>query len=132
MLEIIEDWQQLSSKSRANNLPIIVMIDQEDCPFCRRVEGEFFAAIFASGEFDDQALFGKMSINAGDSVIDQDGRTVLVESFLADLNTNFTPTILFLDADKTELTKKMVGLSTPDFYGFYLERAIKKSIKALS
>lgn len=131
-MEIIKDWQQLSEQSRANRLPIIVMIDQEDCPFCRRVEGEFFAAIFAGGEFDDKALFGKMSINAGDSVVDQNGKSVMVESFLADLNTNFTPTILFLDADKTELTKKMVGLSTPDFYGFYLERAIKRSIVAMS
>ncbi len=131
-MEIIKDWQQIATQSRDNKWPIVVMIDQEDCPFCRRVEGEFFAAIFASGEFRDRALFGKMSINAGDSVLDQDGRPVLVESFLSDLNTNFTPTILFLDADKTELTEKMVGLSTPDFYGFYLERAIKKSINALS
>jgi len=131
-LETIKNWQELAEQSKRDRMPIIVMIDQEDCPFCRRGEGEFFAAIFAGGEFDNRALFGKMSINAGDSIINLEGRSESVESFLADLNTHFTPTILFLDANKTELTKKMVGLSTPDFYGFYLERGIKQSIAALA
>lgn len=130
-MEKIKNWSQISAHLRQQNIPVVVLIDQEDCPYCRRVEGEFIAGIEASGELAGRVIFGKISIDAGETIVDQKGNTVSTRDFLAGLNTSFTPTILFLDGDKNELVEKMIGLSTPDFYGFYLEQSIKKAIKTL-
>ena len=130
-MEKIKNWSQISAHLRQQNIPVVVLIDQEDCPYCRRVEGEFIAGIEASGELAGRVIFGKISIDAGETIVDQKGNIVSTRDFLDGLNTSFTPTILFLDGDKNELVEKMIGLSTPDYYGFYLEQSIKKAIKTL-
>lgn len=130
-MEKIHSWKAVSAHSRENNIPVVVMVDQEDCPYCRRVEGEFFAALLAGGELEDKVVFGKISIDSGETIVDQMGDSVSTRDFLAELNTNFTPTVLFLDSKKNELAEKMIGLMTPDYYSFYLEQAIRKAIDKL-
>ncbi len=127
----IQNWLEVAAQIRRQNIPAVILIDQEDCPYCRKVEGEFIAGLVASGELDGQAVFGKISIDAGETIVNQEGDTVSTRDFLAGLNTSFTPTILFLDGEKNELVEKMIGLSTPDYYGFYLEQSIKKAIETL-
>jgi len=130
-MKTINSWLDISQRAKQSNLPVVIMVDQEDCPFCRRVESEFFAAIFANGELTEQAIFGKISIDAGETIVDASGAEISTRSFLIPYETNLTPTILFLNSEKKELSEKMIGLMTPDFYGFYLEQSIKKAIAAL-
>ena len=130
-METITNWLKTAAASNKTRSPVVLMVDQEDCPYCRRVEGEFFAGILASGEFSGKAIFGKISIDDGEYIVDQHGERVSTRSFLDKLNTNFTPTILFLDGERNELVDKMIGMSTPDFYGYYLERAISQAIAAM-
>ena len=130
-MDKIKNWNQISAQLRQQNIPVVVLIDQEDCPYCRTVEGEIIAGILASRELEGRVIFGKISIDDGETIIDQEGNTVSTRDFLSGLNTHFTPTILFLDGEKNELVEKMIGLSTPDYYGFYLEQSIKEAIKIL-
>ncbi|MGI9318809.1 MAG: thioredoxin family protein [bacterium] len=130
-MEKIQNWKEVSAQLRQENIPVVILIDQEDCPYCRRVEGEFIAGLVASRELEGQAVFGKISIDPGETIVNQDGDTISTRDFLAGLNTSFTPTILFLDGDKNELAEKMIGLSTPDYYGYYLEQSIKSAINIL-
>lgn len=126
----ITDWQLISDRADTLKMPVVVMVDQEDCPYCRQVESEFFAAIFAGGEYENRVIFGKISIDAGEMISSTQG-LISTRDFLRGYDAGFTPTILFLDADKNQLTEKIVGLTTPDFYGFYLENAIRAAIKKL-
>ena len=126
-MDIIENWPEISTLARQHRVPVVVMVDQLDCPYCRIVEGEYFAAIFASGEFDDRAIFGKISLDAGKYIINESGRKTATRKFLEKYKANLTPTILFLDSEQNQLVEKMVGLLTPDYYLYYLEAAIKKA-----
>ncbi len=131
-MEKITNWSEVSTLARAKRIPVVVMVDQMDCPYCRRVEGEFFAAIFASKAFNEQAIFGKISLDAGETIVDDNGEQVVTRNFLERYSANLTPTVLFLDSEKNQLMDKMVGLLTPDYYLYYLEAAIKKSYKLLN
>ena len=123
----LTDWKIISDRAATLKVPVVLMVDQEDCPYCRRVESEFFAAIFAGGEYKNQVIFGKISIDEGEMISSSEG-SISTRDFLRGYDAGFTPTILFLDADKNQLIEKMVGLTTPDYYGFYLEKAIRAAI----
>ena len=116
----------------SNRLPVVVMVDQEDCPFCERVEDEFFSALLASENWHERAIYGKVSLDYPETIIDSDGSSIATRKFLKPYKTNLTPTILFLDAEGRELSDKMIGLSTPDYYLYYLEQAIDNAWRALN
>ena len=124
----LENWQQTSQIAKQKKRPVVLMVDRSDCPYCRRVEGEFFSAIFASGQFDERAIFAKISIDSGETVISGTGEVIATQAFLAPYKASLTPTVLFIDGDKAELAEKIIGLTTPDYYGFYLERSINQAI----
>ncbi|NKB77147.1 MAG: thioredoxin fold domain-containing protein [Gammaproteobacteria bacterium] len=124
----VENWQVISKLAKDAGQPIILLIDQSDCPFCRRVESEFFAAIFAGGEFSERAIFGKVSIDEGETIVNKKGDQISTREFLSPYSSDFTPTVLFIDGEKNELVERMVGLMTPDYYGYYLEKSIEKAI----
>lgn len=121
----ITDWQSISRQARSRKVPIVVMIDQHDCPYCRQAEEDFFNPILTSGELGDKVIVGKVSIDEGETILDEHGNRVSTREFLADYADSFlTPTVLFLDHAKRELVERIVGMLTPDYYGFYLERAM--------
>ena len=126
-MDKITDWKLISGQAKSQKIPVVVMVDQENCPYCRRVESEFFAAIFAGGEYESRVIFGKISIDEGETITSGYGKTSTRE-FLRGYDAGFTPTILFLDADKNQLVEKMIGLTTPDYYGYYLEKSINVAI----
>ena len=131
-MEVITDWGQVAVISARQHIPIVVMVDQADCPYCDRVESEFFAAIFAGGEFENAAIFGKISLDDGESIATRDRGLISTQEFLEPFLADFTPTILFLDSQANQLVEKMVGLSTPDYYGYYLEQAIRQAHSLLN
>ena len=131
-MQTITNWKEISALSKQKQIPIVIMVDQEDCPYCDKVESEFFAAILAGKEFDDKAIIGKMSLDDGHYVVTETNEKMPSREFLHAFAADFTPTILFLDSEANELVEKMVGLSTPDYYGYYLEKAIKLSYQRLN
>ena len=131
-MDRIDNWQQVAQRSRQQKIPVVVMVDQEDCPYCERVEREYFSALLANGEWNDKVIFGKISLDSYETIINPAGESVPTRQFLAKFKASLTPTILFLDSDGTQLTDKMIGLSTPDYYLYYLEKAIETSWNKLN
>jgi thioredoxin-related protein len=128
-MQKLDDWKAVSGTAASKRMPVIVMVDQDHCPYCRRVESEYFAAILAGGEYENKVIFGKISIDEGETIVDSDGSRIPTRKFLGRYDAGFTPTILFMDSKKNELVEKIVGLGTPDYYVYYLEKAIRQSIE---
>ncbi|MCY4148056.1 MAG: thioredoxin fold domain-containing protein [Gammaproteobacteria bacterium] len=128
-MEKITNWSRITSQANDSGHVVVVMVDQEDCPYCREVEKEFFSAILAGGQYQGIVSIGKISIDAGETIIDQDGQEVSTREFLAEYETNWTPTVLFLDHQKREVADRLTGLLTPDYYVYYLERSINSAIR---
>lgn len=131
LMKTITNWDVVAQQAAHAALPIVIMVDQNHCPFCRRVESEFFAALFAGGEYEGRALFGKISIDAGENIV-VNGQQQSTRQFLREFEAGFTPTILFLDWRKQELHEGMVGMLTPDYYIYYLEQGIQAAIAELA
>ena len=128
---LISDWQVVSAKALDNNLPIVLLVEISGCRFCKIVKKEFINPLANSERFKDKVIFGRISLDPGQMIIDGDGVNIDTDEFCARYAAAFTPTMVFLDGAGKQLTKNLIGMSGRDYYAYYLEQRIEESIEAL-
>jgi len=111
--------------------PIVVFISQTGCEFCAALRQKVLFPMMRSGQMQKQAVFREVSLDEGFAVEDFDGAMIAGRKFAQRYAADVTPTLLFLDSNGNELTKKRVGISNIEYYGFYLGRSIKAATAAL-
>ena len=84
-----------------------------------------------SGEYIDRAILTKFKVDGYETIIDFNGKVTDDETIQRRYKAYMTPTIMFLDSEGEELGEKRVGLTTPDFYGYYLDLSIDESLAML-
>lgn len=127
----VRDFQTLSEDAQAKGLPILVEFSLPDCPYCVQLEEEFLKPMLKSGLYAEKVLIRR--VNMGDSIplIDFQGREVSARDFADRYGIRLAPTVILLDAEGRELAERLVGLTTPDFYGGYLDAAIDESLSRM-
>lgn len=119
------DFEALGREAKRRNLPILLMFSADHCPYCVRVKEEFLKPMLRSGDYDDRVVIRRIELGVYDRIRDFDGS----EIYRADLSGRYsiwvTPTLVYLDHTGKQLAEKMVGLTTPDFYGGYIDMAIE-------
>lgn len=122
-----EDLQVEAEAARDRNLPILLMFGTDECPYCELVEREFLRPMIYSGEYEEKVLIRRLHMN-GSLLTDFDGKPVTGRELAERFGVKFTPTVVFLDAEGRQVSRKMVGVSTPDYYGGYLDEAIASAL----
>jgi len=130
-VQLVTDWQELSVKALEQNLPIVMLVEISSCRFCKTVRNEFLNPLSNSKRYKDKVIFSRISLDPGQKIISKDGNIIDTHSFCANYEALFTPTLVFMDGHGEQLTKNIVGISSNDYFGYYLEQAIENSIKAL-
>lgn len=110
--------------ARPRKVPIVLFFNRADCPYCERALRQFLVPMQRDPAFAARAVFRQVEIDTLDPLVDFEGRASSHRDFAARFNIRFTPTIWFVDAQGKSLVEPIVGLRTPDFYGWYLEQAI--------
>lgn len=128
-LLVATDLRLEAQLSRARSLPIVIMLSAEGCTYCIQMEEQFLRPMVISGDYEEKAILRKIEVGA--ELIDFAGRRVAVEEFAGRYRAFVTPTLLFLDSTGEALTDKMVGLTTPDFFGGYLDASIDDALARL-
>ena len=132
--EIIEttDLAQLGKNSVETKRPILLLISQEDCPFCVRLKREILNPMVLSGDYDSRIIMRELII---DSMVEPrgfDGYELDASIIASEYGINVTPTMLFLGPDGRELTKRIIGINTVELFSFYIDQAIDKAVKKLN
>jgi thioredoxin-related protein len=126
-----KDLSVLGKQADARRLPILLMFSAEHCSYCEKLEEDFLKPMLRSGDYDDKVLIRKVRIDGYGKLRDFAGKQVAASKFADRYNVFVTPTVVFIDGDGVELAKKRVGLSTPDFYGSYLDQSIDDALNIL-
>ena len=108
---------------------IVLMISQDNCGFCVRVKEDYIKPMLAS---DNHPPVRILHLGKNQQVVDFDGETRAADSIANRLGGRFTPTLLFVDAKGNTVHDPIVGLTTPEYYGYYLDEAIADSRKRLN
>lgn len=127
----VKDLAAVGKQADQRRLPILLMFSAEHCTYCEKLEEDFLKPMLRSGDYDDKVLIRKLRIDGFGKVRDFEGKQVAAADFADRYSVFVTPTVVFIDGNGMELAKKRVGLSTPDFYGSYLDQSIDEALNIL-
>lgn len=121
--ELLDLRAELAAAGRAH-LPLLVLFSADYCRYCTVVKNDFLKPMMYSGDYEGKVLFRMVTLRAGRELVDVDGRRIDAREFADRYEVRVTPTLVFIDAQGRQVAEKMVGLTTPDFFGGYLDDAI--------
>ena len=129
-LPLIKDLRKEASYAGEKRLPILVMFSSDHCSYCIRIEEDFLKPMHSGGYYNEKVIIRRVKLG-GDSISDFDGSLISASELAQRYNVNVTPTLVFIDTQGRQLTQKLVGLTTPELYGGYLDTAIDTSLDRL-
>lgn len=117
--------------SRARRVPILMFFDRDDCPYCERALREHLVPMSTEPPWRDDALFRQVEVNRDDAIVGFDGLPTSHRALARHYGATLTPTVIVVDGSGEPLSEAVVGLLTADFYGAYLDRALKQGLARL-
>ena len=125
------DLQALGEEAKARNVAIVLMVSATYCHYCTRLKVDFFGPMIKAGTHTDRAIIREWVLDDYNQFTDFQGKACGAHEFASRYRATLTPTVLFLDQHGNELTERIVGVQSYDFYGAYLEAAIDAANAAL-
>lgn len=107
--------------------PLLVMFSTSHCGFCSQVKEEFLQPILRNAAYDETVIIRLVEVDDDLPVRALDGSSIDYSTLADNYQVNFYPTILMLGPGGEELAKRLIGITTVDFYGAYLDRAIHQA-----
>jgi thioredoxin-related protein len=97
---------------------------RDDCPYCRKLEALFLLPMQRNAGYNDKILIRMISLDDYETVIDFAGQSLTTNEFAARYGISLTPTLLFMNADGVEISERLVGIWSEDFYGVFIDDRI--------
>ena len=130
MIEVA-DLRDAARIVRDRNLVLVLEFSSDDCGYCRRLEEAFLLPMQRNEDYDAKVLIRSVSLDPHETVIDFDGRLLDTDRLAARYGVSLTPTLVFLNADGVELSERLVGIWSEDFYGAYIDDRIDRALDEL-
>jgi hypothetical protein len=119
-----------AAASARGRLPILLFFDREDCPYCERALREYLVPVSRSA-WKDRAIFRQVAIDRTLPARDFDGTVTTHKAIAERYGAVFSPTIVVVDGRGRALADPIVGLTTIDFYGAYVNDALAAGARRL-
>ncbi|CUA94814.1 thioredoxin family protein [Thiomonas bhubaneswarensis] len=122
----VRNLQQSALKAAVKDQPLIVMFSLPNCPFCeklRRTQYQFLAK--------EGYVVRQIEITDRAEVIGFDGKPTSGVLLAKQYGIKLAPTVLFFGPGGKEIGERITGAPTADFYGAFIDRALKESAQAL-
>ena len=129
-LPLASDLAADAKVSAHERRPILLFFDREECPYCEQALREYLVPLSQEG-WKDKALFRQIEIDRTLPVRGFDGSMTTHRAIAARYAVSLSPTVLLVDASGNALAGPLVGLTTVDFYGAYLENALEQATRKL-
>jgi thioredoxin-related protein len=68
-----------------------------------------------------------VSLDSYETVTDFEGNFMSTREFAARYRVSVTPTLLFLNSDGVEVSEKLVGIWSEDFFGVFIDDRIEEA-----
>lgn len=125
-IETTADLAATAKLSAARGKVLILYVSRPSCPYCAQLEKDVLQPLLK-----DPALMAKITLRelswTSRIVTGFDEQQHTAAEVITAFGIAGTPTLLLLDGKGHEITERMVGYPSADFYWYYLEEAIKKA-----
>lgn len=125
------DLRQEARVAKADNLLLVIEFSSEYCAFCRKLEELFLLPMQRNSEYRNKVLIRYVSLDMHETLVDFRGRSMSTGEFAARYDITLTPTLLFLNGDGIEMSDKLVGIWSEDYYGGFIDNRIDEGREKL-
>lgn len=130
-LQYVEDFRAEAGESQTRGVPILVLFSTPGCSYCEQVREEFLLPTLRNAEYRDKVIIREIQVRSDRKLVDFSGKATSHRQFAKSQKVRLMPTVKLYDSQGRELTRPIIGLQNPDFYGGLLDEAIDKGLEKL-
>ena len=123
-----QDFTIEAKAAQIKHAPILVLFMSSNCSYCERVLREFLLPMQLNAEYRNKVVMRQIEVGSDTALKDFAGRATTQAQFAMRYRVQMVPTVMLFDAQGNVLATPLVGLTTPDFYGGYLDQAIDEAV----
>ena len=123
-LDLSADASGIGSRPRL----VIVLFSLPDCPYCEAIRREQLIPLARDAGQADRLVVREVSITGARTLLDFRGMPTTEREFARATPAKFSPTVAFFNPAGQQVVPAIVGARLPDFYGAYLDEAIRSAI----
>ncbi len=116
------------TQARSEETVLLVAFVSPTCGYCERVLNEFLIPMSRNPEYQRKLVMRRIDIGSQAGLKDFDGGATTQRMFAGWHGINLVPTVMLFDDRGNQLAKPLVGLTTVDYYGYYLDQAIDEAL----
>jgi len=127
-VEIIEltDFNTLTKKAQQTGKVIMLEMSATYCGYCKTLEEEIIKPMLRSGDYNDNVLIRQVNIDIHGLMDDLGGDKTSPDQLARRYDIFITPTLLFLDGQGEEVSERILGVNSLDYYGAYVDEALEQ------
>jgi thioredoxin-related protein len=115
--------------AKEKKIPLLVMFGTPACPYCKLVLNDFLVPMSRNADYQGKVMMRQVEINSDRPLLDFSGKGTSHRRFAKAYQIKLAPTVVMFDAEGRVVGEPMVGVSTPDYYGAFLDRAIDEAVE---
>lgn len=120
-------FRDFDSLAADDTRALLMLFSQPDCAYCDLVRNEFLLPLHQQ---PPQGLqIRELKVPGTQPVNDADGQALSARELAHRYGINFFPSVLLIAPDGRALGAPLVGISSRDFYGHYLDQAITAALQ---
>ena len=123
-IPVVTDLSHDASMARSQELVILIEFSNDDCEYCLLLEKEFLIPMSKNQAYREKVIIRSLPLNRDQQFKGFQGELVSASQFASKYQVTVTPTMVFLDANGNELSEKLVGIWSIDFFGSYIDERI--------
>lgn len=127
-LPVVRDLDAVAKIARVQYAPVFVAFTLKRCPYCNTARRDYWVPMNSDNAWRGKVVMVELVMDATPELHDFEGKPTNARDFARRFGIRSAPTVIVFDADGTPATQPLVGLSSGDFYGAYLERAIEAGV----
>ena len=124
----VNNLSEIGRVSRQQDIPLIVFVSRDACPYCRTLRDNILGPMLTANKFEHRAILVELSLDRGEMLTGFENKQMTAAAFGERYQAEITPTLLFLDSNGREISKRIVGISNLEFYGHYLQKSIDEAL----
>lgn len=130
-IPVVDNLALAGQSSLQQGIPTVVFVSREACPYCRTLRDEILLPLQHGNKFDDRAILVEVNLDRIEPMTGFDNQLTTAQAFGELYQAQITPTLLFLDPQGQEISRRIVGISNLELYGYYLQQSIDSALQAI-
>lgn len=128
---IARDLSKDAAAARAIDGAVLLVLVGEGCHYCKVALKDFLVPMSRNKGYQGKVVMRQLEVAGNRPLRDFDGQHTTAETLASRYTQGLVPTVLLLDGAGRILAKPVVGLTTVDYYGMYLDEAIDTALAKL-